>query len=92
MRVVPVVSGASAVTAPQLYPYYPKQLLGILGGIKGAAEYEQHLSEVYVQFDDTPKPAIKMMGSQTLAHVVVMIFIVIGNVVYFRSRREARKA
>lgn len=89
---VPVVAGAAAVTAPQLYPYYPKQLLGILGGIKGAAEYEEHLAEVYPRFVDTPKPGIKMMGPQTLAHVVVMIFIVIGNIVYFRSRREAKKA
>jgi hypothetical protein len=88
---VPVVAGAAAVTAPQLYPYYPKQLLGILGGIKGAAEYEQHLADVYPRFADTAKPAVKMMGPQTLAHVVVMIFIVIGNIIYFRGRREARK-
>ena len=89
---VPVVAGAAAVSAPQLYPYYPKQLLGILGGVKGAAEYEQHLGDVSPQFLETPRPAIKMMGPQTLAHVVVMIFIVIGNVVFFRSRREKRKA
>lgn len=89
---VPVVAGAAAVSSPQLYPYYPKQLLGILGGIKGAAEYEQHLAEVHPRFADTARPAVKMMGPQTLAHVVVMIFIVIGNVIYFRSRREARKA
>lgn len=88
---VPVVAGASAVTAPQLYPYYPKQLLGIMGGVKGAAEYEQHLGEVYAQFESTPKPAVTAMGPQTLAHMVVMIFIVIGNIVYFRSRREAAK-
>ena len=89
---VPVVAGAAAVSAPQLYPYYPKQLRGILGGIKGAAEYEQHLAETYPRFADTPRPAVKMMGPQTLAHVVVMIFIVLGNVIYFRNRREARKA
>ncbi len=89
---VPIVAGAAAVTSPQLYPYYPKQLLGILGGIKGAAEYEQHLADVYPRFADTPKPAVKTMGPQTLAHVVVMIFIVIGNISYFRSRREAHKA
>ena len=85
---VPMGVGAAAVSAPQLYPYYPKQLLGILGGIKGAAEYEQHLSEVYPRFADIDRPAVRMMGPQTLAHVVVMIFIVIGNVIYFRGRKS----
>lgn len=107
---VPVVAGAAAVSAPQLYPYYPKQLLGILGGVKGAAEYETHLGEVYPQYASAEKPAVKlieegykqfgevdrpgvrMMSPQTLAHVVIMVFILIGNIIYFRSRREARKA
>jgi hypothetical protein len=40
---VPVAVGTAAVVAPQLYPYYPNQVVGILGGIKGAAEYESEL-------------------------------------------------
>ena len=37
---IPFVSGMTGVQAPQLYPYFPDQLQGLLGAIKGAAEYE----------------------------------------------------
>ena len=37
---IPFVSGMTGVQAPQLYPYFPNQLQGLLGAIKGAAEYE----------------------------------------------------
>jgi hypothetical protein len=88
---VPVAAGVAAVVAPQLYPYYPKQLIGLLGGVKGAAEYESHLKKKYPRFEDSPTPAIVMMGPQTLAHMVIMAFIIIGNVVFFLTRRRERK-
>lgn len=88
---VPTAGGVAAVVAPQLYPYYPRQLLGLLGGVKGAAEYESHFRERYPQFDDMPTPAIIMMGPQTIAHIVIMSFIVIGNILYFRERRKGRR-
>lgn len=34
------VAGCTGVQAPLMYPYIPKQLTGLLGAIKGAAEYE----------------------------------------------------
>ena len=85
---IPTAGGCAAVSAPLLYPYYPKQMLGLLGGIKGAAEYESQLKKVYKRFEKTPTPGIKMMGPQTLAHLIVMAFIVIGNISYFISRRR----
>lgn len=88
---VPMGCGVAAVTAPQLYPYYPKQLLGILGGIKGAAEYESELARNYNQFADVNKPGLRMMGPQTLAHVVIMAFIILGNISYFVTRRRGKK-
>jgi hypothetical protein len=36
-----LVGGCTGVQAPLLYPYIPDQLPGLLGAIKGAAEYEQ---------------------------------------------------
>lgn len=84
---VPTAGGVAAVVAPQLYPYYPNQLLGILGGIKGAAEYESALVHQYPRFADSDAPGLRMMGPQTMAHIVVMAFIVIGNVLYFRHQR-----
>jgi len=89
---IPTAGGCAAVSAPLLYPYYPKQLLGLLGGIKGAAEYESELKKKYERFrDDMPTPGIKMMGPQTLAHLVVMAFIVIGNVSFFIRKWRERK-
>jgi hypothetical protein len=89
---VPIGCGVAAVVAPQLYPYYPKQLLGILGGIKGAAEYESALVHQYNdRFANVDKPGLRMMGPQTLAHVVIMAFIVLGNISYFVARRRGKK-
>jgi hypothetical protein len=86
---VPVAPGLAAVVAPLIYPYYPKQAIGLLGGVKGAAEYESELRSHYPQFRDIEAPALRMMGPQTMAHIVIMAFIVIGNISYFRSRRRA---
>jgi len=85
---IPTAGGSAAVAAPLLYPYYPKQMVGLLGGIKGAAEYESELKKVYPQFANMPTPGIAMMGPQTLAHLVVMAFIVIGNIAFFVNRRR----
>lgn len=86
---VPVAPGLAAVVAPLIYPYYPKQALGLLGGVKGAAEYESELKQRYPRFEGVATPALRMMGPQTMAHLVIMAFIIIGNITYFRSRRRA---
>ncbi|MFH2056402.1 MAG: hypothetical protein ABIJ61_10620, partial [bacterium] len=88
---IPIGGGSAAVAAPLLYPYYPRQLIGLLGGTKGAAEYESLLIKGYERFKDIDTPALTMMGPQTMAHVVIMAFIVIGNIAFFRSRRRGEK-
>jgi len=85
---IPLAGGSAAVSAPTMYPYYPKQLIGLLGGIKGAAEYESEMKKHYPRFAKMPTPGIKMMGPQTLAHLVVMAFIVIGNLSFFFAKRR----
>lgn len=85
---VPIIGGAAAVSTPQLFPYYPKQLRGLLGGVKGGAEYESELRRRYPRFLDMPAPAMRMMGPQTLAHLVILAFIVLGNVAFLRRRKR----
>ena len=85
---IPLAGGSAAVSAPTMYPYYPKQLIGLLGGIKGAAVYESEMKRNYPRFANMPTPGVKMMGPQTLAHMVVMAFIVIGNLSFFFSKRR----
>ena len=42
-----LVAGCTGVGAPLLYPYIPEQLRGLLGAIKGAAEYEKLVVDRY---------------------------------------------
>jgi len=89
---IPVAGGSTAVQAPLLYPYWPNQLLGLMGGIKGAAEYESELITYYPKYKLKSKPGIKMMGPQAVAHIVIMLFIIIGNITFFAQRAREGKA
>ena len=88
---ISVAGGSTAVQAPLLYPYWPNQLLGLMGGIKGAAEYESELIRMYPKYKTKSNPGIKMMGPQAIAHIVIMLFIIIGNVTFFMERARERK-
>lgn len=79
---LPMVAGVTAVSAPEYYPYLQSgQLLGMLGGMAGAAEYEQLRGEV--------GDATRGMDAQSLAHLFVALCIVLGNVVQWKRRRGA---
>jgi hypothetical protein len=91
---VDIGGGVTAVEAPLLYPYYPQQLVGLMGGLAGAAEYEAALTHVYREFRDSPsgQTALIRMFPQTFAHLVIIAFVVLGNVSYFARRsREGRR-
>jgi hypothetical protein len=78
-------AGNTAVQAPLVYPYLGSgQLKGLLGGMKGGAEFESLTGR-------TGK-ATRFMVSQTFAHLVVILFIVVGNVAFFAARRRDRGA
>lgn len=85
---IPIVCGSTAVQAPQIFPYYPKQLHGLLGGIKAAAEYETMVKEKYPKVASEGNLATVRMGPQTIAHLIIIFFIVLGNVCYFVSRKK----
>ncbi len=81
---VPVGAGNTAVQAPQVYPYVESgQLTGLLGGMSGAAEFEKATGEA--------GQANTFLLSQSFAHLVVVGFILIGNVALFigQNRRRA---
>jgi hypothetical protein len=90
---VRMVSGVTGVQAPLFYPYIPEQLRGMLGAIKGAAEYEALVVEKYGGANVDPKylEARRRMGPQLVAHLLMVGLILAGNVVFFMQRsREAR--
>ena len=77
---LPMVSGCTAVSAPEYYPYLQSgQLRGLLGGMAGAAEYENLRGE--------KGTATQGMDAQSLAHVFVALCIVMGNVVQWTKRK-----
>ena len=72
---LPMVSGCTAVSTPEYYPYLQSgQLRGLLGGMAGAAEYELARRE-------QGGPARRGMDAQSLAHLFVAFCIVLGNLV-----------
>lgn len=72
--------GITAVMATDFYPYYQTgQLVGILNGMRGAADYETLIGR-----EDTGTLG---MSSQSVAHLVIILFVILGNIGYFASRR-----
>lgn len=77
----PVILGATAVVAPDLYPYLQAgQVVGIIGGLKGAADYEALVGYV--------GNASVGMTAQSVVHLLVIGFILLGNVAFFITRRR----
>ena len=78
----PVGGGTTAVQAPTMLPYVneQQQLVGLLGGLKGAAEYELLINK--------PGFATKGMDAQSVAHLIIILFILIGNIGYFATRKQ----
>jgi len=88
---IPVGGGTTAVMAPLLFPYYPKQMVGLMGGLQGAAEYEAALIDRYPQLSQRSRIASTSMGPQVTAHLVIIAFIIVGNITYLFERRRSRK-
>jgi hypothetical protein len=77
----PMGAGVTAVMAPKCYSYLQtKQLVGFLGGMKGAAEYEK-LSGNYGM-------ATVGMDPQSIIHFLIIFFVLMGNVGYFITREK----
>lgn len=91
----PVIIGPTAVTAPMYYAFLNSgQLTGMLGGMKGAAEYEHLLSRRYPELDhfyESTKAftATKGMDAQTVVHATILGFILMGNMAYLLSSGRA---
>ncbi len=76
-----ILSGCTAVMAPEAYPYLNSgQIKGLLGGLKGAADYETLI--------DSPDNGTKYIFAQSVAHVMIIIFILIGNIAFFLTRSK----
>lgn len=82
--------GVTGVMTADYYPFLQSgQIFGLIGGMKGAAEYE-YLAEKggYISREKGQLWASKSMPIQTTTHIVIILFIVIGNIGYFMSKRK----
>jgi len=81
----PVVFSCMSIVVP-LYAIYfdSNQLAGIMGGTRGAAEYETLLEL------ETVGEGRQLMTPQSLVHLLIIAFIILGNVGYLSSLRRKR--
>ncbi len=85
----PVAYAPTAVMAPEAYPYLQAgQLVGMLTGIKGAAEYAQLLAARPGASLEWEYPPMRAMNAISIAFVLIVVLIVLGNYQYFQSRRR----
>lgn len=80
----PMILGSTAVMATDYYPYLSSgQIKGLIGGLKGAAEYERLVGIV--------GDARHGMDAQSLVHVILVILVLLGNAALFMTGGIARR-
>lgn len=93
-----LVIGCTGVQVANLRPYFPGQLDGLIGAIKGAAEYETlvddfaAIEKVQARNPQDYREARRRMGPQVAAHILMVSLIVLGNVIFFLGRRRGATA
>jgi len=81
---VPMSTGVTSIQVNEVMPYVQSgQVKGILAGMPGAAEYEKLVG--------IPGIGTSGMDAQSVAHVVIVLFIIFGNVAFFIERQRQKK-
>jgi|TARA_B100001105_G_scaffold97548_1_gene77743 hypothetical protein len=91
---IPLSTGCTSIQVTDIMPYVENdQIRGILAGMPGAAEYESLVEAELQKMEIVGKPgeASGMMAAQSIAHVVIVLFIIFGNISYFITRKKNRK-
>lgn len=77
-----VGAGVTAVMAADYYPFLDTgQLVGLLGGLKGAAEYEKLNDNI------SWSRASRGMDAQSISHLLIIALVIVGNIGFFFSKR-----
>ena len=81
---VPMSSGVTSIQVNEVMPYVQSgQMKGVLAGMPGAAEYEALMGQKGF--------ATSGMDAQSIAHLVIVLFIILGNAAFFIERKRSRK-
>ncbi len=79
-----IAVGVTGVMATDMYPYLQsRQIVGLVNGLKGAAEYEV--------LTGTPGDGATGMSAQSVAHLLIILLVVVGNIAYFASGKAERR-
>lgn len=79
---IPMIQQPLEMMVPTILPYYPLNCQGVLNGGIGAAEYEA--------FAGLPGEAVKLSDMLSMGGLVVLIFLILGNIGYFMRPRGGR--
>ncbi len=87
---IPMTSGNTSIQVNEVLPYVKSgQMQGIIAGMPAAAEYEALVRRNHIS--DLPGEATRSMDAQSIAHLVIVLFIILGNVSYFVKRKNEKK-
>ena len=76
-----IAAGVTGVIISQMYPYLQTgQLIGLISGILGAAEYENLIN--------TPAKGMLWINIESFVHLLIVVLVVIGNTAFFIQRRK----
>jgi hypothetical protein len=85
-----VGAGCTAVSTADYYPFLQaEQLVGLLNGMKGASEYE-YLNQKN-GYSSAVQLATKGMNAVSIVHLLLMLFIILGNIGYLVTRHNQSK-
>ena len=80
-----MAAGITAVMATDLYPYLQTdQIVGLINGLKGAAEYEDLIGHHGM--------GVRGMSAQSIAHLWIIFLVIMGNIAYFVTRRGTARS
>jgi len=88
---IPMSTGVTSIQVTDILPYVENgQIRGILAGMPGAAEYESLVEAALKEMELSVKPgkASGMMAAQSVAHVIIVLFIILGNITYYITRKN----
>lgn len=89
---VDVAVGTTAVSAPKYYAFVEAgQAIGVIGGMKGASEYEELVERAYPDLAGLSRTATVGMDVQSFVHVVIIFFILFGNVMFIITKRMGQE-
>ena len=81
---IKMTTGTTSIQVNEVMPYVQAgQLQGVLAGMPGAAEYEALIGVKGI--------GTSGMDAQSVAHLVIVIFIIFGNIGYFIERNRQNK-